>query len=91
MKRLQGTDQRKSIMSRTLTVSDELYVKLERTARERGYADIGQLLEAWQANEADRKQRVQVVQQIDALRARLFAIYGEMPDSVELLRDDRGR
>jgi broad specificity phosphatase PhoE len=33
----------------------------------------------------------EVTGQIDALRERLFEKYGEMPDSVDLIRDDRGR
>lgn len=35
--------------------------------------------------------RQEVVQRIDALWERLFAKYGEMPDSVELIREDRAR
>jgi hypothetical protein len=78
-------------MSRTLTVSDELYTRLEATARERGLPGVEQLLEAWQAVEEERGRRAQVVQQIDALRARLFATYGEMPDSTPLVHEDRER
>jgi lipase chaperone LimK len=36
-------------------------------------------------------QRKEAVRKIDALREQLFAKYGEMPDSVELLREDRAR
>lgn len=36
-------------------------------------------------------QRREAVGRIDALREQLFAKYGEMPDSVELLREDRAR
>lgn len=35
--------------------------------------------------------RQEVVQRIDALWEKLFAKYGEMSDSVELIREDRAR
>jgi hypothetical protein len=35
--------------------------------------------------------RQEVVQRVDALRERLFTKYGEMSDSVELIRKDRAR
>ncbi len=41
--------------------------------------------------EKDLSHRQEVVQRIDALRERLFAKYGEMSDSVELIREDRTR
>ncbi|HEV3258447.1 MAG TPA: hypothetical protein VG013_16340 [Gemmataceae bacterium] len=78
-------------MSRTLTLSDELYARLHRAARERGLPGIEQLLEEWQAGEEDRIRRAEAVRNIDTLRAQLFAIYGEMPDSVALIREDRER
>ena len=53
-------------------------------ARERGLSGIEELLQVWQANEHERAERVQAIRQIDALRAQLFATYGEMPDSTEL-------
>jgi len=76
-------------MSRILKISDELYACLEAEARLRGFDSIEQLLEQWQAPE--NFQRKEVVRQIDDLRERLFVKYGEMPDSVELLREDRAR
>jgi hypothetical protein len=76
-------------MSRTLTISDELFARLEASARQRGLAGVEQLLEEWQAHAEDRSRRVEVVKRIDALRDRLFATYGEMPDSVALIREDR--
>ena len=35
--------------------------------------------------------RQEIVQRIDAVWERLFAKYGEMSDSVELIREDRAR
>jgi 5'-deoxynucleotidase YfbR-like HD superfamily hydrolase len=78
-------------MSKILTISDDLYGRLETAARQRGLSKIEDLLEAWQESEAERSQRAQAVERIDALRTRLFAAYGEMPDSVELIREDRAR
>jgi hypothetical protein len=78
-------------MSRTIKISDQLYVKLEAEARMRGLDSVEHLLEQWQAPEIESRRRKEVVQEIDDLRSRLFAKYGEMPDSVELLREDRAR
>ena len=43
------------------------------------------------ARETDLNQRRQAVQQIDSVRAKLLATYGEMPDSTALIREDRER
>jgi len=81
-------------MSQTLTISDALYMQLETAARERGLSNeelIRQLIQMWQSKVDERRHRQEVVQRIDALRERLFATYGEMADSVELIRTDRAR
>ena len=78
-------------MSRTLTISDELYARLESEARSRGLRSVEDLLDRLQSLETDIAQRKDVVREIDLLRERLLASYGEMPDSVELLREDRAR
>jgi hypothetical protein len=78
-------------MSQTVTISDALYARLESSAHVRGLASIEQLLEAWQAREDELFRRRDVVRRIDALRERLFATYGELPDSVAFLREDRAR
>jgi hypothetical protein len=77
-------------MSRTLTISDGLFARLEQEAQMRGLS-IEHLLEEWERNEADRLQRKEVVRGIDGLRERLFSKYGEMPDSADLVRADRSR
>ena len=69
-------------MSRTLTISDELYERLEAEARKRGVKTVEELLDLLQSLETDTALRKNVVRQIDFLRDRLFARYGEMPDSV---------
>ena len=78
-------------MSRTLTISDELYAKLEAEARLRGLDTVEKLLEQWRLPETESQGRIEVVREIDYLRSRLFAKYGELPDSVDLLREDRAR
>ena len=78
-------------MSRTITVSDELYDRLEEAAHVRGLAEVEQLIEEWQSSEDELRSRRDIVRQIDGLRERLFATYGEMPDSAELVREDRDR
>jgi len=78
-------------MSQTLTIPDVLYLQLETTARMRGLKSIEQLLELWQSRENERHQRQETVRRIDALRERIFATYGEMPDSAVLVREDRER
>ncbi|HJT77908.1 MAG TPA: hypothetical protein VJ739_11965 [Gemmataceae bacterium] len=45
----------------------------------------------WRPSADELRRRQEVVRQTDELRARLFAIYGEMPDSTPLIREDRDR
>jgi hypothetical protein len=78
-------------MERTLTIPDQLYSRLEAAARARGFGSVEQLIEHWESKDEELRQREQVVREIDALRDRLFARYGEMPDSVKLMRADRAR
>jgi hypothetical protein len=77
-------------MSRTLTISDELYARLEKEAQMRGLS-IEHLIEEWERSEANLLQRKDVVREIDALREHLFSKYGAMPDSSDLIREDRAR
>jgi hypothetical protein len=77
-------------MSRTLTISDELYARLEKEAQIRGLS-IELLIEEWERNEAQLLRRKDAVRGIDSLRERLFSKYGEMPDSSDLVREDRAR
>ena len=78
-------------MGRTLTISDELYLRLEAAARKHGLTCVEDLLKEWQVAQEDPCSRIEAVKRIDALRARMFATYGEMPDSVALLGEDRKR
>lgn len=82
-------------MSQVLTISDTLYVQLESTARARGLKNIEeliqQLVEIWQSRADELRHRQEIVQRIQALRTHLFAKYGQMADSIELIRADRER
>ncbi len=78
-------------MSRTITLSDELYARLEAEARRRGLRSIEHLLDLWQTSADELVQRAHAVQRIDALRTRVLATYGEMPDSTALIQEDRAR
>lgn len=78
-------------MSRTLTITDELYERLEAKARRRGLDSVESLLDEVGQEGANLSQRGEAVRRVAGLRARLFARYGEMPDSVELLLEDRAR
>ena len=82
-------------MIQTLTVSDALYQELEAAARVGGFSSIEELIqtliEVWQARVEELRQRQETVHRIDSLRAQMFAQYGAMKDSVELIRADRER
>ena len=78
-------------MSRTITIPDILYLRLEQTAQARGCSSIAQLLEVWQAHEDTLRRRQEAVARIDALRERLCSTYGVFPDSTEDVREDRAR
>lgn len=82
-------------MSHTLTISDALYARLETLAHKHGLRSVQELIERliemWQAKADELRRRQEVVRRIDALRESLFAMYGQMPDSVELIRADRER
>ena len=78
-------------MSRTLTIPDALYTRLERIAHARGFSSIEQLLEVWPSHEDTLRHRQAVVARIEALRQRLLATYGRFPDSTADVREGRAR
>lgn len=78
-------------MSQTITISDSLYTKLKNTTSKYGLDSIEHLLEVWQASQEEVYEREKTIRQIDTLRERMFTKYGEMADSVELVREDRKR
>lgn len=78
-------------MTHTLILSDALHTKLKITAQKRGFNSIEQMLENWLAEEVQAKARSESVERINNLRKKLHKKYGEMPDSVDLLQEDRAR
>ena len=78
-------------MSQTLTISDFLYEQLQNAVHTHGFKDVEQLLETWEQREEELLRRRDAIRRIDALRERLTATYGEMPDCVALIREDRER
>ena len=75
-------------MNHTLTVSEELFAQMQREAHSRGLESVEKLLEECHGGGMSRHE---VVRRIDALRERLKAKYGIMPDSTDLIREDRDR
>lgn len=78
-------------MGKTLSISDDLYERLEFATRQKGLKNIEQLLESWQIAKDNLQIRRESVDKIDALRNRLSHKYGKMSDSVDLIREDRAR
>jgi hypothetical protein len=78
-------------MSHTLVISEDLYQQLASTAERLGLSRVEQLLEKWQADQQENRRRAEVVQHIDEIRNRLYGRLGEMPDSANLIREDRER
>jgi len=86
-------------MSRTITVSDHVYERLEAEARARGMKSIEQLLEQLPQHSQkpltitpeELQQRQAAVARIDAIYEEMRRKYGTMPDSVDLIREDRER
>ncbi len=77
-------------MSRTLTVSEDVYNWLQEEAANRGVDSAALALEQMRHEETVRR-RQEVGRRIDEHREQLFAKYGLMPDSTELVREDRER
>ncbi len=78
-------------MNRTLSLPESTYFWLQAEAKKRGLGSVEELLEAWQAENDELRQRHEVVERVKALSDRLDAKYGEQPDSVDLIREDRDR
>ena len=78
-------------MSQTITVSDELYSTPDAERRQKGFSTIEQLLERTHISEDERRRRQEAFDRVEALQRHLSAKYGKMPDSTELLREDRAR
>lgn len=78
-------------MSQTITISDDLFARLEQSARQRGLANLEQLIDAWATAEDDLRRRRAAVQRVHEIRDKLYSAYGELPDSTDWIRKDRAR
>lgn len=83
-------------MSVTLTVSDKAFQKLQISAKQQGKKNVEELLEEWQDESAidfEKKlaRRRELGERMSQLRERIFLEHGTMPDSTELIREDRER
>jgi hypothetical protein len=78
-------------MSRTVEISDELYARLEAEAKRRGLESIERLLEEEVNGSREAVSKEEAVRQILEIQAKMSAKYGLMPDSAELIREDRAR
>jgi hypothetical protein len=77
-------------VSHTLILPDQVYSRLTEIAAERGLTSVEQLLTTFTATES-ACQRSAAVRRVDELRTELAGRYGQMPDSVDLIREDRAR
>lgn len=95
-------------MRRTLTISDELYTRLQSETHNRAFESVEELFDQIDIENLKNiaelaasvlmsvrrdafARRNDTVRKIDELHQRLLARYGQMPDSVDLLREDRAR
>ena len=76
-------------MSVTITVSDETYQKLKTVAQSKGFEDVEKFLGEWE--ELELANRREVVDRLLEFQNRMGEKYGVMPNSVELVREDRER
>lgn len=77
-------------MGRAVNLSEETYTELEKMAHSLGDGDIERLIKQW-LREAELRRRQELGRRIDEHREQMFAKYGVMPDSTELIRQDRER
>lgn len=77
-------------MARTANFSDETYSQLEKMARNLGFDSVERMIESW-LWEAELRRREEVGRRIDEHREQMYAKYGLMEDSTEMIRQDRER
>ncbi len=76
-------------MSVTLTVSEKTYQKLKNVANSKGFEDVEKFLNEWE--ELELANRRDVVDRILEFQNKMGEKYGVMPNSTELIREDRMR
>lgn len=72
----------------TLTISDSLYQRLMAEAQLQGMS-VEQLIEEWESKESEIRRRQEAGKRIKNIYKEMEAKYGLMPDSAELVREDR--
>jgi hypothetical protein len=81
-------------MNQMLAISEDLYSRLQTGAQLRGLSIeqlIEQVVDEWERKDSELRRRAQVVDEINEIYEEMRAKYGQMPDSVELIREDRER
>ena len=79
---------------KTITISENLFSRLEREAHQHGFRTIEQLLESQHTLDISPEEllrRQEAISRVEELQKRFSAKYGMMPDSAELVREDRER
>ena len=76
-------------MSVILTISEKTYEKLKNVANSKGFEDVEKFLNEWE--ELELANRREVVDRILEFQNKMGEKYGVMPDSTELIREDRMR
>ena len=76
-------------MSKTLIISDETYRLLESQARKRELESVEQFLNELAQDELESRR--ETVCRIRDFRQKMLEKYGVLPDSTELIREDRMR
>jgi hypothetical protein len=78
-------------MGHTITIPDDIYDRLDMEARAKGLS-IEQLLRSWwTGGVASPGANREAFARVAALGDELSARYGKMPDSTDLVREDRAR
>ena len=72
----------------TLTISRDLYSRLETEAQLQKMS-IEQLIEEWERQLSEIRRRQEAGQVVKETYEKMKAKYGLMPDSAELIREDR--
>ncbi len=81
-------------MNQTLAISEDLYNRLQFSAQLLGVSIeqlIERLFEEWERRDAELRRREEAVDRVNKTYERMQAKYGQMPDSAELIREDRER
>lgn len=76
-------------MSRTLTLPDYLYNRLEDAARRQGIDEVAWIAARLPPSPEELERRGQLVADALSFREQMGPKYGEQPDSVAMIREER--